>query len=134
MFVLDASVALSWCFPDELNAYADKVLRYFKADRASVPSIWSLEVANALLVGRKRGRMNQEQLQIALSLLSELKISVDVVTPAHVFRHTVPLALGNDLTAYDTAYLELAQRLGCPLATADQRLYQAAQRIGVHIF
>jgi hypothetical protein len=31
-FVLDCSVAISWCLPDESNAYADAVLILLSAD------------------------------------------------------------------------------------------------------
>ena len=35
------------------------------------------------------------------------------------------------LTAYDAAYLELAQRNGLPLATLDEALQAAANKAGV---
>jgi predicted nucleic acid-binding protein len=35
------------------------------------------------------------------------------------------------LTGYDAAYLELAMRLGVPLATKDKALGRAAKRLGV---
>ncbi|MCL6633770.1 MAG: type II toxin-antitoxin system VapC family toxin [Alicyclobacillus herbarius] len=130
-FVLDASVALSWCFPDESNDYAARILNRFKQDTATVPAIWPLEVSNALLVGHRRNRMNLEQIRIATKLLSGLEIVVDEVSASHVFHKTLSLALDNGLTAYDAAYLELAQRLKCPLATTDKQLYLAAQSVGV---
>ena len=41
------------------------------------------------------------------------------------------LAREHGLTAYDAAYLELAMRLGLPLATGDRDLKSAAARAGV---
>ena len=41
------------------------------------------------------------------------------------------LAREHELTAYDAAYLELAMRLGLPLATGDRKLRTAARRVGV---
>lgn len=41
------------------------------------------------------------------------------------------LARAYELSAYDAAYLELALRLGLPLATLDVRLRSAAERAGV---
>lgn len=41
------------------------------------------------------------------------------------------LAREYSLSAYDAAYLELAQRQGLPLATMDRRLLSAATRCGV---
>jgi predicted nucleic acid-binding protein len=37
------------------------------------------------------------------------------------------LARGHRLTIYDAAYLELARRIGVPLATLDQQLAHAAR-------
>ena len=44
---------------------------------------------------------------------------------------TAQLAEQHRLSAYDAAYLELALRLGLPLATADRALIAAAQAVGV---
>ncbi|MCL6445290.1 MAG: type II toxin-antitoxin system VapC family toxin [Alicyclobacillus sp.] len=132
-FVLDASVALSWCFPDESNDYGEAILRRFREDSAIVPAIWPLEVTNALLVGHRRNRMTLDQIHTAARLLSALKIEVDTISVAQVFNRTVEIALKHGLTAYDTAYLELAQRRRCPLATTDRRLCEAAQSVGLTV-
>jgi predicted nucleic acid-binding protein len=56
--VIDASVVLTWCFPDEDAALAQHVADRFKrGDTALVPSFWPHEVLNALLAGDKRGRI-----------------------------------------------------------------------------
>ena len=56
IFVLDCSVALSWCFLDEREAYALDVLRSLAKTRTVVPAVWPLEVANGLLMGERRKR------------------------------------------------------------------------------
>ena len=55
--VIDASVALAWCFPDEASDYADGVLVALDGRTAMVPAIWSAEITNALLVGERRKRI-----------------------------------------------------------------------------
>jgi hypothetical protein len=50
VLVLDASVTLAWAFEDEVNAYPDFVLESLAEAKACVPTIWPLEVGNALLV------------------------------------------------------------------------------------
>jgi len=132
-FVLDASVALAWCFPDESNAYADALLHRFRDETAMVPAIWPLEVANALVVGVRRSRLTPEQLAHASRLLQELPIDVDASLVSRVFDATARLATSYGLSVYDAAYLELAQRLQCPLATADTRLAKAAQACGLEL-
>jgi predicted nucleic acid-binding protein len=44
------------------------------------------------------------------------------------------LARTQRLSAYDAAYLELALRTGCPLASLDGPLNKAARRLGVALF
>jgi len=57
--VLDSSIALAWCFADEKDPYADAIAASFPALEATVPGLWPLEVANALIVGERRGRNTQ---------------------------------------------------------------------------
>ena len=53
--VIEASVTLSWCFPDEQTQMSMNVLDRLKAGgQAIVPAFWALEVLNTLLVGERR--------------------------------------------------------------------------------
>jgi len=60
--VVDASVALAWCFPDEGGDYADKVLLALDGISIPAPPVWSLEVANAILVGERNKRLRQPEI------------------------------------------------------------------------
>lgn len=59
--VLDASVALSWCFEDEGGDYALQVLDSLRTGEAIVPTLWMLEVSNGLLAVERRGRADSER-------------------------------------------------------------------------
>ncbi|MEH2050386.1 hypothetical protein [Nostoc sp.] len=48
-FVLDCSVAISWCLVDENNPTANAILAIMPDAEAFVPGIWSLEIAITLL-------------------------------------------------------------------------------------
>ena len=130
-FVLDCSVAISWCLVDENNDYANAILAMMPDSEAFVLGIWSLEVANTLLVAERRNRMTAQQSQQAITLLQSLFIQVDTATDANALAATIALGRQEGLAAYDAAYLELALRLGLPLATLDTRLAEAATRCGV---
>jgi predicted nucleic acid-binding protein len=53
-FVLDASIVLTWCFPDEEAQKAEKISeRIALGDKLTVPAFWWHEVLNALLGWRK---------------------------------------------------------------------------------
>lgn len=45
----------------------------------------------------------------------------------------LPLALSHGITAYDACYVALAQRLGLPLITADQKLEQKLAAAGLSV-
>ena len=77
-FVLDASVAISWCFPGdptEDTPYSRKVLRDLITWNAIVPEIWAFEIANNIFVSHsKRKRIDERQV-------------VDMTLPAYEFLH-----------------------------------------------
>ncbi|MBD2724801.1 type II toxin-antitoxin system VapC family toxin [Nostoc sp. FACHB-892] len=130
-FVLDCSVAISWCLVDENDDYANAILAIMPDSEAFVPGIWSLEIANTLVVAERRNRMTKEQSEQAIALLQSLLIQVDLFTDAKALDATLKLARQEGLAAYDAAYLELALRLQLRLATLDTRLAEAATRCGV---
>ena len=132
--VIDASVALAWCFPDEASDYADDVLVALDGRTAMVPAIWSLEITNALLVGERRKRIRQPEVRRFVELLKGLSILEDGQPFADTVSNILPLAREHDLSAYDAAYLDVAVRHGAPLATLDKALQKAGRAAGVKIF
>jgi predicted nucleic acid-binding protein len=131
--VLDASVALAWCFKNEATVAADRVLERLAAEAASVPAIWHLEIANVLALSERRRRITPAGSAEFIALLESLEIVVDEETPSRALGRVLDLARGEQLTAYDAAYLELAMRLGVPLASKDGDLCNAAERLGVSV-
>ena len=76
--VIDASVTLSWCFPDEQTPISLNVLDRLKSgEQALVPAFWSLEVLNTLLFGERKGRIHPEQTKAFLDALRVLSPAVD---------------------------------------------------------
>ena len=131
MIVIDASVAVAWCFADEATPEVDAVLDRVRADGARVPSLWHLEVANVLRQAERRGRISEADTSRRIELLEQLPITTDGETMQRAWGTTLALARAHALTVYDAAYLELASRLGVPLASKDKELLAAAQIGGV---
>src|SRR4051812_34414107 len=129
--VLDCSIALCWYFQDEADPYADSVAEKLVSAEALVPSLWALEVANAVLMGERRKRSTQADAQRWIAVLETLPITLDGQTSARAWNDTLTLARAQNLSAYDAAYLELALREGLPIATLDAKLKAAAQAVGV---
>jgi len=132
--VIDSSVAIAWCFPDEQDTYSQSVLDALSSEQAIVPDLWHLEVANTLIVGERRKRSTQANTVTWLGFLTSLPIAVDEETKAHAFGDTLSLAREHGLSVYDAAYLELAMRRGLPLATLDDKLKTAAEAVGVPLY
>jgi len=130
-FVLDASTALAWCFDDEATAPAASTLERLRDAEAVVPPLWLLELANGLVVAERRGRLTRAESTRFLGLVRELPIRIDQTATLDLASSVMDLARDYELSAYDAAYLELALRLGQPLATLDGRLRSAADRVGV---
>lgn len=130
-FVVDASITLAWCFEDEASPQTEAILDLLSDDTAVVPSLWELEVSNVLLLGERHRRLTESQTARFVALLGQLPILVD---SANVNMEAV-LAVGRHhaLTAYDAAYLVLAEREGVPLATLDTNLRNAARAVGVQL-
>ncbi len=128
-FVLDASVAISWCFPGdptEETPYSRRVLKELVANNAVVPEIWAFEIANSLFVSySRRKRISEQQISEYLSLLKALPIRSE---PQNIWAN-VDLefrARQFNLAAYDVAYLDLASRKNLAIATTDGPLRDAA--------
>ena len=132
--VIDASVALAWCFPDEASEYADGVLVALDGRTAMVPAIWSVEITNALLVGERRKRIRQPEVRRFVELLKGLSILEDGQPFADTMSNILPLAREHDLSTYDAAYLDVAVHHGAPLATLDGALQKAGRAAGIKIF
>jgi len=130
-FVLDASVALAWCFEDEATAETEAVLEQLAEDSAVAPSLWELEVINVLLLAERRGRITESQTARFVALLTQLPILID--SAGADMASVLAAGRHHGLTAYDAVYLVLAEREGIPLATIDGKLRVAAQAAGVPV-
>lgn len=99
-----------------------------------MPALWPLEVANVLVLAERHKRLTMAATTRFIRFLEELPIEVDTQTTGRTFAGVLPLARSERLTAYDAAYLELAIREAAPLATQDQSLRRAANKLGVKFF
>jgi predicted nucleic acid-binding protein len=131
-FVVDASIVLNWCFPDESSQLAGKVALMFKQGASAIaPAFWPHEVLNALLVGEKRKRISHALIQTFLEDLATLPVHLELLPADEVFYQIQGISRTYGLTAYDAAYLQLAGVSGLPVATLDEELIEACNRSGV---
>jgi predicted nucleic acid-binding protein len=131
-FVLDNSVVTGWYLADQANAYTESIGALLQNDKALVPALWQLELANVLKTACTRGKLSLDAARQILDTLGLLPIDIDT-GPSLGQRQLFELAVRHQLSSYDAAYLELALRYGIPLATQDQQLKAAAIAAGVKI-
>jgi predicted nucleic acid-binding protein len=131
-FVLDCSVAMGWCFSDQTDALTAMALALLQDGTAHVPPLWFLEVSNVLLVAERRRKIRRAEAVQCLEMFRTLPI-VEASSPAGWEQSTRVLSLGRQygLSAYDAAYVDLAERLGLPLATRDRALRAACKHADV---
>lgn len=129
--VLDASVTLCWCFREQRNPTSDKTFAILQSNAAAlVPALWWYEIRNSAAMGVRRKRI--DRLEVA-TFLKRLELMVIKIAELPDSNTVLDLALRHNLTFYDAAYLELAQREDLALATLDHALVRAATAEGVSL-
>jgi len=134
LFVVDASIAMSWCFEDETAELGERALESLETGEAIAPEIWPLEVANALLVAERRGRIKRIESARFVRELRALPIRVEAPPFSGRLPDLLELGRATGLSSYDASYLHLAGATELPLATLDNKLRDSAQSLGIPLF
>lgn len=120
--VLDASVVLKWFAPagEPGSAPARALRREYAAGRLRVlaPSLLSLEILN---VADRRWRWDEPALLELAGALEDL--GFDLVDPAP---ELVAVWAARGLTAYDAAYVAVAEERRVPLVSDDRTILEVA--------
>jgi hypothetical protein len=75
-FVVDNSVALTWCFEDERTPATAALLAQLGELGGLAPMLWPLEAVNGLLVAERRGRLEASQRRRLAGFLHALPITL----------------------------------------------------------
>lgn len=130
-FVLDNSVLIAWFLPAQANDYTRRMDRRAEVEQSVVPALWEVEFASVMTVLLRRRILVRHQVAAILTRAERLQLTVDraPVPPRALFA----LTERHGVSAYDAAYLELADRRGLPLATRDASLARAARAAGIRL-
>jgi predicted nucleic acid-binding protein len=134
-FVLDASVALAWFIDRPIAAYALRVRQILLAgNRAVVPPLWRLEIANGFIVAERRGVLTSNETAQALQTFQILLAqAIEDSAQSLPLARVIATARQFQLTAYDAEYLDTARVQHLPLATLDRKLEESAAKAGVQL-
>lgn len=125
--VLDASVILKWFFDEELSEKALQYRRQHLDGKALLvaPSLLIFEFVNALCT---KPDVKLEAVLAAIDVLFLTGIRQHLPTEQLV-KVGARLSKEHKISAYDAAYIALAQNLGCQFITADRNLYQKVKSL-----
>ncbi len=131
--VVDASVVLKWQLEDEeavaqALALRDDFLLHGRVNLAA-PTLLIYELTNGMLTAIRQGRLSRSLAEEGLQTLLAAGIRLIPVESSRVFS----LSLRWKISAYDGAYLALAEKLDSDVWTGDQAFYTACRRKGSRV-
>lgn len=133
-WVLDCSLAIAWALPDETSKRAERFPENLDKETVLwVPALWWYELSNVLTMAHRRRRLTESDAMQLIELYGSLPIQTDTHLNADAVWRFHAVAKEHALSAYDAAYLELAQRKGIGLATLDKHIANAARKTGVRV-
>ena len=128
-FIVDNSVMIAWLIDRQADAYTRRLSVRADRERLHAPALWPFEFVNTLDVMQRRHLIREHQVDACV--IRAMRIGVLVDSASLDMAKLLNLARGLGVSAYDAAYLDLAQRRGLPLATRDVDLRRAARAAGV---
>lgn len=131
--VADASFCGAWILPDESSGAAERLLirAISGAIELVVPALWHYEMLNLLRSAVRRKRLATAEMDLAVEALERVPMTLEDLPGAPARRRILHLAMQFELSAYDAAYLELADRFKIALQTNDAKLKAAAKQLGL---
>lgn len=130
MIVLDASAAIDWLLQNDVGLKIEKRI-FERKESLHAPHLLDVEVAQVM---RRMVRARAVSVERADQLLEDL-FSLRLTRYLHFIFLPQIWRLRDNLSAYDAAYVVLAQELGAGLITCDARLASASPRgVNVEVF
>ncbi|HEY1802385.1 MAG TPA: type II toxin-antitoxin system VapC family toxin [Terriglobales bacterium] len=120
MIVLDASAAVDWLLQTPAGHRIEKRI-YARNDSLHAPHLLDLEVAQVLRRLARESLISRQRADQAIEDFLDLRVTR--------YPHSILLPriwhLRHNLSAYDAAYVALAEKLNAPLISRDSRLHSA---------
>jgi predicted nucleic acid-binding protein len=128
LIVLDASLIVALILREANVPNGDAVYDALGGETLAVPAHWPAEIASALSVNHRRGRISAKNVAVAVEKLLVLKPTVDPAPPLADIPDLLQLTAAEQLTIYDAVYVQLAMKLDAMLATVDEAMRMSAKR------
>lgn len=123
--VVDTSVLAKLFFPEKDNHKAELLHELFVKQkvRYTAPDFLAIEFLNVLWLKLRRKDVDDEAGRNILSLFLALLTGTRIVPCSTFLDDVLTASIEHDHAAYDMAFLALAEKLGVPFVTADEKLY-----------
>jgi predicted nucleic acid-binding protein len=127
--VIDASSAFKWAVAEPDSDKAELLRDDYRSGVIELlaPDIFPAEIASSLLTAQRRGRISDFQPSLAAVLATCPVLHETRPLLASVGAIIASVTTGARVSLYDALYVALAEREGCELITADDRLVRALQ-------
>ena len=126
MIVLDASAAVDWLLQTNAGQLIEKRI-YSRNESLHAPHLLDLEVTQVLRRLAREGTLPARRAEEAVDDLLDLRIT----RYPHFMLLTEIWRRRHNLSAYDAAYVVLAEKLGASLVTRDGRLAASAGNVAI---
>jgi len=134
IYVFDSSFIAALIIPDEKNTRVSKM--YDKIENENdkyVPQLLWYEMANIFRNLILRKRFTFDEVMQFFPRLTAFQLIGDHETGIEYSKKLLRLCNDYNLSSYDAAYLELAERKNANLCTLDESLHVAAKKYGVAV-
>jgi predicted nucleic acid-binding protein len=134
VYVYDSSFVSALIIPDEKNLKIDKLHRSINEDdEIFAPQLLWYEITNIFAKLLKSKRFNYDDVYNLLPCLSAVRLITDFETGVNHSSKIFFLCDKYQLSSYDAAYLELADRKKAVLCTLNRRLKTSAKKHGIEV-
>ena len=134
IYVLDSSFVAALTIPDEKNPKVDKMYdKIENEDEKYAPHLLWYELTNVYKNLLRRRRFSIDEVMYFYPRLAAIQLVYDNETGIEYSKRLLHLCNEYNLSAYDTSYLELAERKRAILCTLDEGLEAAAEKHGVQV-
>jgi predicted nucleic acid-binding protein len=126
-YVLDSNVALKWVLPETDDAKAIRIRDEFQHGIHELlsPDVFPIEVAHSLARAERRGEIQHGE--GSHKMADVFTYMPDLYPYLPLLPKAFAIASQARIGVYDCLYIALAEREGCELLTADDRLVRALQ-------
>jgi predicted nucleic acid-binding protein len=131
LIVIDASLVIALVLREANVGEPAAVYEALQTDLLMVPAHWPVELANALLVNQRRGRIPAATIDAIIDNLFAFRPIIDTSPSLDQITSVIQFATKEKLTVYDAVYVQLALTRNAYLATIDTDMRACARRLDI---